>query len=124
MKPFIFICLIFASVSFGYAQIDVPEQPQPALPQGEYGTQRVVDPEVKEDRVEVPSPDMPESLVNTLENDSLYEGWKGGKVYLEKNTNEYILHLTDENEGTKTYRFDNNGNPVNTPGADSKQFRK
>lgn len=124
MKSFIYACLMFASASLGYAQIDVPDQPQPALPQGEYGTQRDVDSEVKEDRVEVPSTDIPESVVNTLENDSLYDGWKGGKVYLEKNTNEYILHLADENQGTKTFRFDNNGNPVSIPVGGGKQFRK
>lgn len=109
---FCILFLMWLGAVVVYGQTDTTRQQPAALEQDESENLAVPDPDIsKEDRVEVEISELPELLQNRLENDAQYAGWEEGTVYLEKNTNEYLLHISQENT-TRTYRFDEFGNAL------------
>ena len=90
-------------------------QPEPGHPQGQYGTQRVPQPagDLKEDRVEVESSQIPPVMLDELNANSTYAGWEEGNIFYEKNTDQYIVHVVRDNT-THTFRFDKAGNAIRT----------
>jgi hypothetical protein len=117
MKAFI-LTLALGLVSVGvFAQKDSvsTDQPEPGQPQGQYGTQRVPQPagDLKEDRVEVESDQVPPAMLDELNANSTYAGWEEGNIFYEKNTDQYIIHVVRDNT-THTFRFDKEGNAIRT----------
>lgn len=117
LKSIIF-CSLLAGGSFSVtAQADSTMQDNlPATPQGQYGTQRVPDQHVdeqKEDRVEVERTALPPDMLSHLNKDSQFEGWDQSPVFYEKNTEQYLVNIVKENS-TRTYRFDKQGKPLHS----------
>lgn len=67
----------------------------------------------KEDRVEVNKDDLPPIMQEALK-DEKYAGWETGNVFFEKGTEQFILHIATDNT-TRTFRFDKEGKPLETP---------
>jgi hypothetical protein len=67
----------------------------------------------KEDRVEVRKENLPPKMQAALKEDK-YAGWETGNVFFEKGTEQFILHMATDNT-TRTFRFDKDGNPLETP---------
>lgn len=114
-----FLTLAFAlAAGFASAQQDsiIHDAPEPQLPQGQYGTQRVPQPaggDLKEDRVEVGRDQLPPAMLEELNGNIVYEGWESGNIYYEKNTDQFIVHVVKDNT-THTFRFDKEGRAVRT----------
>lgn len=90
-------------------------QPQP----GQYGTQRVPDQQIKEqkeDRTEVQSESLPPAMLDHLGKNEKYQGWEDATIYYEKNTDQYLLNIVRPNS-TETFRFDKQGEPIETDKA-------
>jgi len=62
------------------------------------------------DLIKLKSSDIPASLRKTLQK-SKYKGWENSMIYKQKSTNEYLVEIL-ENGKAKTYRFDENGEPL------------
>ena len=108
------IAVVLCTAQFSFGQVNPGETP--AQPQGQYGSPSIQDSLdiQKEDRVEVADQDLPEQMKQELKAEK-YAGWENGNVFFEKNTEQYVLHLEAEN-GTRTYRFDKEGRPLETAG--------
>jgi hypothetical protein len=109
----LFVCS-WMMVGVANAQDSLRVQPSPSLPQRheKIGNQH----EQKEDRIEVNPGDIPSKMRDALQNESKYRGWENGRLYFEKNSDQYLLHLVKENS-TQTYRFDKSGYPITTEKA-------
>lgn len=62
------------------------------------------------ERVRVQANDLPQGLKQTL-TDSQYKGWESAPIYMNKTTNQYSFTLPN-NGNTRTYTFDQTGQPV------------
>jgi hypothetical protein len=62
------------------------------------------------DLIKLKTADIPSSLRQTLQK-SKYKGWENSMIYKQKSTNEYIVEIM-ENGKARTYRFDENGEPL------------
>jgi hypothetical protein len=71
----------------------------------------------KEDRIEIPKDQVPPSLRKTLDENEQFAGWENAKLYVDRTTDEFILHMND-GTGTRTYRFNKMGRLVNPEGTD------
>ena len=69
--------------------------------------------EQKEDRVEIQKDELPAAMKTALNSDAKYKGWEDSPVYYERNTDQYLIHITGENS-TQTFRFDKKGTPIVT----------
>jgi hypothetical protein len=66
----------------------------------------------KEDRIIVEREKLPDVLRRTLNESDRYKGWQNSTIYFDRSVKQYILHLGEANT-TRTYRFDEDGKPVN-----------
>lgn len=91
------------------------KQPEPASPQGQYGTQRVEpdNPELKEDRIPVGEDQLPPAMLDELDTNDTYAGWEQGNIFFDKDTDQYIVQIVRENT-THTFRFDKEGTAIRT----------
>ncbi|MBA4053488.1 MAG: hypothetical protein C0490_02130 [Marivirga sp.] len=63
------------------------------------------------DMVRINATEIPASLRSTLQ-ESQYKGWENAAIYRSKNSDMYLVEMRDENDRSKTYRFDANGKLV------------
>ena len=106
MKTIMFLSLIFLAFS-SYCQTD-------SLQQNPIGTEQ------KEDRVEIRKDELPPAMKTALDADAKFKGWQDSPVYFERNTDQYLIHITSENT-TQTYRFDKKVVPIVTDAPASRR---
>ena len=104
-------CGLVFTITASFAQDSLQVQPSPGVPQQQSDSagQELQ----KEDRVEVQQADIPSAMKDELQRDEKYKGWESGKIYYEKNSNQYLVHVIRENT-TQTFRFDKSGKAVMT----------
>ena len=54
---------------------------------------------------------LPADLLNALENEEQYAGWKDSTVYFDANTNLYFVHIKSA-DAVKVFGLNQNGKPV------------
>jgi hypothetical protein len=95
-----------------FPQDSLQVQPSPSLPQEQYESPGK-DSDKKEDRIEVGSDEIPPLMKDALGRDEKYAGWEKGKIFFEKNSDQYIIHIVRDNT-TETFRFDKAGKAITT----------
>jgi hypothetical protein len=65
----------------------------------------------KEDRVKIHPKDLPNRMIDLLDKEEKYNDWENGVIYFDKGNDHYLIHINTKN-GTKTYRFDKEGQPI------------
>jgi hypothetical protein len=65
-----------------------------------------------DDLIQVPKDALPAPMTQTLQGPT-YQGWENSTIYYNRGTNEYSFDVGSGND-VKNYRFDQNGNPVQT----------
>jgi len=110
MKHLLIISFSIASLSSAMAQekesVSIKDSTKVTTRQGD--GQLISQPQP--DLIKLKSSDIPASLRKTLQK-SKYKGWENSMIYKQKSTNEYLVEIM-ENGKTKTYRFDENGEPL------------
>jgi hypothetical protein len=64
-----------------------------------------------QNHVRVPSEKLPEHLQKVLKNKSIYKGWHLSPVYLDKNTNLYLITIRGK-DAVRVFGLDEYGKPV------------
>ena len=114
LQSFILAICLLSAVSVVKGQDSTLVPPQPSVPQEQNPAPANGEPksEQKEDRMEVKKEMLPPLLLEALKEEK-YSGWEDSPIYYEKNTDQYILHVTKDNS-TQTFRFDKEGEPITT----------
>lgn len=108
MKPSCIIFLIavlFAPAALGQDTLRL--EPSPSM-QRSGGPDEEIQ---KEDRVSVKQEDLPSAMMDLMDRDDKYSGWRSGTFFFEKNTDQFLIHIIQDN-ATETFRFDREGNPL------------
>lgn len=103
-----------------YAQSDSAVIVRPAItppartipdPQSKYNNELPHDIGAQKDSVMLTGKQIPKKLLRTLNRDQRYTGWEDDGIYLNTNTNVYMLYLTQDSLVTK-YGFDKQGKTI------------
>lgn len=125
--------MLFIGVAALQAQTDTTQQripTQPATPgqvppgpdQDHLNQQQPKSMYRAQDRITVPSNQVPPALRETLQG-SQYKGWESVPLYQDKTTQDYYFEMNDgtgNKSTTRLYRFDRNGKPISGSGSSTK----
>jgi hypothetical protein len=98
------------TAAFAQAQRDTTQTQQGTETQQDATSQ---DP--TKDMVQITSRDLPAPVQEALKG-STYKGWESGEIYRSENSDRFMVRINDgTGANPKTYYFDKNGRPIQTP---------